>query len=287
MGVTDCHVHINPVWQMHPEARALVSERRETADMERYARDAPLFLAYLDECGVERAVLINYVAPEVIGYTEQTNEFVSQYAEADPDRLVAVGSVLPTHADPEREVGRLVERLHIRGIKIHPVHQLFAPNAYATGELPGLKLIYAACERYQVPVIVHTGTSVFPKARNRYGDPMLVEDVAIDFPRLTIVLAHGGRPLWMDEALFVVRRFPRVYLEVSSVPPTRLLEYFPTLEKLADKVLFGSDWPGPGVKDIGQNVAQFRKLPLPSEVIERILTKNPEQVFPRSRAGAP
>ena len=78
---------------------------------------------------------------------------------------------------------------------------------------------------------IHTGTSVFPGARSRLGDPMDVDDVAVDFPKLTILLAHGGRPLWMEAAFFLVRRHPNVYLELSGIPPSKLLEYFPRLRK--------------------------------------------------------
>lgn len=282
MGVTDCHVHINPVWEMRPEARAIFGRRGGPAqEAEAYDRDPARFLEYLDRAGVERAVLINYVAPEVVGYTEAANDFVAEYARADPQRLIAVGGVLPTHRDPGAEVERLVTRRGIRGIKLHPPHQGFAPNAYEDGRLPGLKAIYATCERLGVPVIVHTGTSVFPGARNRLAQPLLVEDVAIDFPRLTIVLAHGGRPLWMDEATFLVRRFSNVYLELSSIPPNKLLTYFPELERLAERTLFGSDWPGPGVRDLAENLAAFRALPLRAETQRAILEENPRRVFPR------
>ena len=282
MGITDCHVHINPIDQMRPEARAMLATREGPArEVEAFVADPRKFLDYLDRCGVERAVLVNYVSPAVVGYTERANDFVSAYVAADPTRLIAVGGVLPTHPDPGREVERLHRTLGIRGIKVHPPHQGFAPNAYATGEAPGLRAIYEACERLEIPVIIHTGTSVFPGARNRFAHPLLVEDVAIDFPRLTIVLAHGGRPLWMKEAMFVVRRFPRVYLELSSIPPTKLLEYFPDLPKLADRTIFGTDWPGPGVRDIGENVRAFQALPLAAEAKERILSRNPERVFPR------
>jgi uncharacterized protein len=279
MGVTDCHVHINPIWEMHPAARALVGHGGAGAELEAHARSPKRFLDYLDRCGVERAVLVNYVAPEIVGYTEKANDFVSEYCQADPRRLIAIGSVLPSHARPGAEVERLATQLGIRGIKLHPPHQRFAPNAYADGSLPGLRDIYEACERLGLPVIVHTGTSVFPGARNRFAEPLLVEDVAIDFPKLTIVLAHGGRPLWMEQAVFLARRFENVYLELSSVPPGKLLEYFPTLEKLAGKALFGSDWPGPGVKDIAENLAAFRALPLSLEGQKKILETNAARVF--------
>ncbi|MGI0131750.1 MAG: amidohydrolase family protein [Thermoplasmata archaeon] len=281
MGVTDCHVHINPVWEMLPRARALLGHAGPGVEIERYTKDPDAFLEYLDRAGVERAVLVNYVAPEIVGYTEKANEFSAEYARHAPDRLIATGSVLPSHPDPEREVGRLIEKLGLRAMKVHPPHQLFAPNAYVDASAPGLKEFYAACERYQVPVIIHTGTSIFPGARNRFAQPILVEDVAVDFPDLTIVLAHGGRPLWMNEAVFLARRFPHVYLEISSIPPAKLLDYFPELERMSEKVLFGSDWPGPGVKDIGANLAAFRALPMSALAKERILETNPTKVFRR------
>jgi uncharacterized protein len=279
MRVTDCHVHINPIWEMRPDAAELLGF--PTSAPMHFLKDARAFLAYLDDAGVERAALINYVAPEVIGYTEKANEFVSEYVRENPERLLAVGGLRPDHPDPEREIGRLAEQLHLRAIKLHPPHQLFRPNAYVDGELPGLRALYAACERYELPVIFHTGTSVFPRARNRFADPMMIDDVAVDFPKLTIVLAHGGRPVWMESAVFLARRFPNVWLEVSGIPPARLLEYFPSLPRLADKVLFGTDWPGPGVKDIGANLQVFRGLGLTTSAQERILEENPLRVFPR------
>jgi hypothetical protein len=281
MGVTDCHVHINPLWEMHPHARALLGKSGPGADVEEYLHHPRKFLEYLDSCGVDRAVLVNYVSPEVVGYTEKSNNFVAEYVHTDPQRLIAVGSVLPSHPDPGAEVRRLVDQLGIRGLKVHPPHQLFAPNGYVDGSAPGLRAIYGACEERHIPVIVHTGTSVFPKARNRFGQPLLVEDVAIDFPSLTIVLAHGGRPLWTAEAMFLARRFDNVFLELSSVPPSKLLEYFPGLAKIGPKVLFGTDWPGPGVKDIGENLRAFRALDLPPSLQRQILEENPERVFPR------
>ncbi len=278
MGVTDCHVHINPLWEMRPDAVAMLAHI--DPKNARYLDDPRVFLEYLDTSGVERAVLVNYVAPEVIGYTEKANDFVSRYASVDPARLIAVGGIRPDHPEPEREIRRLHRELRIRGLKLHPPHQLFRPDGYVTGEHPQLRRIYAACQEERLPVIFHTGTSVFPRARNRYSDPLFVEDVALDFPELTIVLAHGGRPLWMSTAVFLARRFPNVWLEISGVPPSRLLEYFPHLARDASKTVFGTDWPGPGVKDIGRNLEEFRALDLPADAKTRILETNPRVVFP-------
>ncbi len=278
MGITDCHVHINPIDEMRPEARALLT-RLDPVTVDRLS-DPRGFLELLDRSGIERAVLINYVSPLVIGYTERANDFVSEYVKADPDRLIAVGGIRPDHPDPETEVARLADRLGLRGIKIHPPHQLFAPNDYLSGRFPKLRRIYGALEERGLPLIVHTGTSIFPGARNRYGEPLLVEDVAIDFPRLTIVLAHAGRPLWVDQATFLARRFPNVWLELSGIPPLRLLDYLPRLGELASKSIFGTDWPGPGVSDMGKNIESFRSLGLSSEQQRMILEENPRKVFP-------
>jgi len=279
MGVTDCHVHINPIWEMRPDAVRILAQIDPPPA--RFVSDPQEFLRYLDRAGVERAVLINYVAPEVIGYTEATNRFVSDYVRADPERLIAVGGIRPDHPDPEREVEHLVRDLGIRALKLHPPHQLFRPNAYVDGELPGLRTLYEACSRRGLPIIFHTGTSVFPRARNRFADPMFVDDIAVDFPDLTIVLAHGGRPIWMESAMFLARRFPNVWLDISGTPPSRLLDYFPRLSRFSDKVLFGTDWPGPGVRDIGANLEAFRALPLSADEQRRILEENPLRVFPR------
>jgi predicted TIM-barrel fold metal-dependent hydrolase len=108
---------------------------------------------------------------------------------------------------------------------------------------------------------------------------MAVDDVAVDFPDLTIVLAHGGRPLWTEQAVFLVRRFPRVYMDISSIPPRRLQHYFPRLAELADKVLYGSDWPAPGVRGLGQTLREFEALGLAEDVMRRMVWENAERVF--------
>ncbi len=160
-------------------------------------------------------------------------------------------------------------RLGIRMIKIHPPHQLLYPNDYVHG-VKELEIIYRAAEANGIPVMFHTGTSVFPGARNKYGDPIYVDDVAVDFPKLKILLAHGGRPLWMDTAFFLIRRHPECLSRYQRDSSRKLLEYFPRLAEIAHKTLFGTDWPGPGVPDIKQNVEDFRALAMPEEMREQI-----------------
>ncbi|MDT8068157.1 MAG: amidohydrolase family protein [Terriglobia bacterium] len=277
--LTDCHIHISPIEMFRPEALATMKRKRANfAQIEEFSRSPKAFLAHLDACGVDRAVLINYVAPEIIGFTPEVNEWIARYVQADPKRLLSCGSIHPKHSPNVLADMEQIVRLGIRLIKIHPPHQLLYPNDYLHGTKE-LEIIYSAAEANGIPVMIHTGTSIFPGARNKYGDPIYVDDVAVDFPKLKILLAHGGRPLWMDTAFFLVRRHPNVYLDISGNPPKSLLKYFPRLEEIAHKSLFGTDWPGPGVPDIKGNLDDFRALPLSEEVKRRILVGTAKEIW--------
>jgi len=224
-------------------------------------------------------VLINYVAPEVMGLTSAVNQFVADYAKHDPKRLISCGSLHPRHTTNIMADVESLLRLGIRMIKIHPPHQLLFPNDYLNG-VKELEIIYRAAEANGIPVMFHTGTSVFPGARNKYGDPIYIDDVAVDFPKLKILLAHGGRPLWMDTAFFLLRRHPNVYLEISGIPPKSLLQYFPRLNEIAHRTMFGTDWPSPGVTEVKQNLEEFKALPMSEEMRDQILSKTAASIWP-------
>jgi hypothetical protein len=241
--------------------------------------DPTILLELMDRCGVWRVGMVNYPSPDLMGFTMATNEFAARYSQAAPDRLLPYGGVHPRfQGDIAGHVDDLVE-MGIRCVKVHPCHQLFPANAYTQG-LETLAALYRRCEERGLPVMVHTGTSTFPGARSKWGNPMELDDVAIDFPGLTIVMAHGGRPLWMDEAFFVLRRHTNVWLDVSGIPPLKLLAYFPRLAEIRDRVVWGTDWPSPGVRDLRQNLEQFLALDLHQDVKTAITRENPLRLFP-------
>jgi hypothetical protein len=254
-------------------------KRANFDEIAEYCRSPKAFLKYLDRCGVDRAALINYVAPEVIGLTPEVNQFVADYTKHDPKRLISCGSLHPRHTTNIMADVEHILRLGIRMIKVHPPHQLLFPNDYLNG-VKELEIIYRAAEANGIPVMFHTGTSIFPGARNKYGDPIYVDDVAVDFPKLKILLAHGGRPLWMRTAFFLIRRHPNVHLDISGIPPKTLLKYFPRLDEIAHKTLFGTDWPGPGVPDVKRNLEEFKALPMSEEMREQILSKTAASLWP-------
>jgi predicted TIM-barrel fold metal-dependent hydrolase len=275
MRVFDCHIHAQPWEQLKPGALALMKAgRRDLGEIQTALSDPGKLLALMDREGVERAALINYVSPDVMGFDASANDWVSAYVRGHEDRLSAVGSVHPRLCrDAAAETARLFDELGIRMLKIHPPHQLLAANAYLDAE-PGQRDIYAAAAERGRPIMFHTGTSIFPGARNRFADPMPIDDVAVDFPTLPIILAHAGRPLYMDTAVFLVRRHPNVHLDLSGIPPKKLLEYLPRLEELSDRCLWGTDYPSPGVTSMSKNIEDFLALPLSEAARKRILWDN-------------
>jgi hypothetical protein len=286
--VTDVHVHIQPWWELKPACLAFVKagHPEDAQRIEAMLHDPAKLLAYMDAQGVHRAGLINYVAPETLGFTEKVNEFVAGYVKGHEDRLLAFGGVHPragTPGEARRQVQQMKER-GIRAVKLHPPHQLCPANDHVRGN-ERLRAIYETCQELGMPVMVHTGTSMFPGARNRFGDPMDLDDVCQDFPDLQVVMAHGGRPLWTREAFFLLRRFDNLWVDFSSIPPRRLAEWFPGMFEIRDQVLYGSDWPGPGVKELGDNIRRYREeLGMARPFLDLVFQQNAERLFPPEAA---
>ncbi|MFZ1160242.1 MAG: hypothetical protein WAO10_20830, partial [Candidatus Sulfotelmatobacter sp.] len=144
--ITDCHIHIQPMEMFKPQALELIKKKRPNFEqIAEFCRSPRALLKYLDACGVDRAVLINYVAPEVIGLTNGVNQFVADYVKADPKRLLSCGSLHPRHTSNVLADVEQILRLGIRLIKIHPPHQLLFPNDYLNG-VKELEIIYRAAE---------------------------------------------------------------------------------------------------------------------------------------------
>ena len=241
--------------------------------------DPRALLDVMDRAGVWRVGLVNYPSHDHMGFTDETNAIAARNAAAAPERLRPYGGVHPRFAGDIRGHVDALIAMGIRCVKIHPPHQIIPANAHTQG-MQTLGVLYRRCEERGLPVMIHTGTSVFPGARCKYGHPMELDDVAVDFPDLTIIMAHGGRPLWMDEAFFILRRHRNVHLDVSGIPPLKLLEYFPRLVEIGDRVLWGTDWPSPGVHDLRRNLQQFLSLDLPAQIKDRITRDNAFRVFP-------
>jgi predicted TIM-barrel fold metal-dependent hydrolase len=230
-------------------------------------------LDYLDEQGVDYAVALAETNPLTTGTI--TNERVVEFCRGS-DRLIPFASINPyVTADLAAELRHSVSGLGCRGLKLYPTYQHFYVNEAR------LYPLYAEAQSLGVPVMIHTGSSVFRGSRLKYGDPLYVDDVVVDFPSLTMIMAHSGRGFWYDAAFFMAQLHENVYMEITGLPPQRLPQYFPNLERNADKIIFGSDWPS--VTDIKGNVAAIRSLEIGEESKAKILGGNAARLLGLSR----
>ncbi len=279
---TDVHVHVQPWDTMHPHTRRVIEGGRPDLELiQRLQADPAALVAWLDSVQIGRVAIINYVAPVIMGFTDAVNAWSATYRDGAQGRVIGFGCIHPPACtDVKDEMKRLLDDLRLDGIKIHPPHQALSPDAYRTGDCPDLAFVYEACAERGVPIMFHTGTSIFPGARSRLGSALVLDDVAVDFPTLKIILAHGGRPLWTDEAFFLLRRHQNCWLDISGIPPKSLLQSFPRLEEIGNRVLFGTDWPSPGVRSLRQNLEDVLALPLPQAVKDGIVRDNALRLFP-------
>ena len=244
--LVDAHVHIARLPTLSPDWRSWARQFGGSTPMhELFDPDGtpvPAALdAYFDAQGVDHVLLFTEHSPKVTG--TQPIEDVLPLAAANPARFRPVANLNPhLHYPVAAELARQVG-LGAIAVKIHPVHGGFEARDRM------LYPAYAWAEQHRLPVIVHCGTSTFAGSTNSYADPALLDEVFRDFPDLVVVLAHGGRGWWYDQAAFLALMRPNIWLEVSGLPPGRLGDYFGSaLRRLADKMIFGTDWPGvPGV----------------------------------------
>jgi len=178
------------------------------------------------------------------------------------------------HAEPAAEAARQLG-LGAVAVKLHPVHGAFRPGAGT------LYALYHLCAERGVPVIVHTGGSIFPGSEPEAGDPGLMRQVIADFPGVTFVLAHGGRGQWYADAAELALAEDNVWLDLAGLPPKRLPDYYAgfDLPALARKWIFGSDWPG--VPGVARNARTITALGLPGDVLAGVLSGNAARVYLR------
>jgi len=201
------------------------------------------------------------------------NDEVLAAAEANPDVLIPFGSVDPHKGKlGVREARELIER-GVRGFKFHPNIQAFWPNDRAWYPLHERIADAGLIAWFQSgPTGSGAGMPGGGGVRLKYSNPMLVDDVAADFPELNIILAHPSFP-WQEEALAVAVHKPNVYIDLSGWSP----KYFPEIlvqyinTRLKDKMLFGSDYP---LITPDRWLADFEKLEIRDEVRPLVLKEN-------------
>lgn len=272
MDVIDFHIHyikkelLNPTWlnyleSINPDFFSKIDE---------FSQHPELLVAHLKSEGVRYAVILPECAPATSGYvpTEEVIDYCRHH-----EMLIPFASINPNvHSDMVERLEEYVKVGGIKGLKLHPSYQFFYPNEAR------LYPLYQKAQELRIPVIFHIGTSIFKGTRLKYCDPIHLDDVAVDFPDLKIIMAHSGRGFWYEDCFSLSRLHKNLYMDITGLPPQNLLRYFPELEKNSEKVIFGSDWPTMPTT-IKANIEAIQQLPLSQKAIESILYKNAQKIL--------
>jgi predicted TIM-barrel fold metal-dependent hydrolase len=268
----DVHTH---AWKSALQVDDAPTESQEA--MGRYFRYQPQHQTVPEMADYYRRLKMAFVVFTVDSPAEKrkiTNEEIAQLAREHSDVAIAFASIDPHRgAEGVREAKRLISDFGVKGFKFHPSVQGFYPNDRMAYPL------YEAIAEAKLPALFHSGQTGVGAGRRggggirlKYSQPMLLDDVAVDFPDMPIVIAHPSFP-WQDEALSVATHKPQVYIDLSGWSP----KYFPALlvqyanTLLKDKVLFGSDYP---VLSPEKWLEEFEKLPIKPEVRPLIMKQN-------------
>jgi uncharacterized protein len=220
------------------------------------------------------AVVFTVDAGTETGHPALSSEEIADRAAAHRDVLIPFGSVDPRAGEAAvQRARRLITEHGVRGFKFHPSLQGFSP------EDPSYYPLYEVIEEAGLPAVFHTGQTGIgaglPGGRGirlRLSNPMLLDDVAADFPGMKVILAHPSVP-WQDEAISIATHKSNVYIDLSGWSP----KYFPpqlvraASSYLQDKMLFGTDYP---LLTPERWLSDFELLEIKPEVRPKILKHN-------------
>ena len=225
----------------------------------------------MDAAGVDKSVVVAVDAETTLGF-KIPNVLVAKMVEKYPDRLIGFASVDPHKGEKAVvELEDAVRNMGLKGLKIIP-HLI---DVYPNGKL--MYPLYEKARELGIPVLLHTGTHFHLGRKIKYCQPIHVDEVAVDFPELKIIIAHFGYP-WYQEALAVVQRNFNVYFNIAGWSP----RYIPDMvvqhmdSILSHKVLFGSDHPLLPRKRI---LDELGGLNLKEETMKKLLSENAKRLL--------
>lgn len=206
------------------------------------------------------------------------NEIVAEHVRRAPRRLLFFASVDPAGPGCMEDLDRCRQELGCRGVKLGPIYQGVHPLDQRYRE------IYAYCQRHGLPILVHMATTFSSGVPLEYARPALMDQVAVEFPDLKIVLAHLGHP-WEAEAIAAIRKQPNLFADVSALY-YRPWQFYHAMRLAVEyhaesKLLFGSDYPATtteeslaGLRNVNAVVGQGGLPGIPQEVVDEIIHRD-------------
>lgn len=271
----DFHTHPLLVRELYEKERKLAQIAKEVFHIGNNPQPLTTFLLELDVSGLDKAVLLPIDASTTRGVKICSNELIAQLCKMS-DRFIGFASVDPHTKNATQQLEKAIKVLGLKGLKLSPPTQEFFSNdkkmAYP---------IYETAQALKIPLVIHAGMSWEPKAKLKYCAPLLLEDVACDFPQLNIVIAHFGWP-WVMDTVALALKYPNIYIDTSCLyfgNPKEFIHFVFTqqiplsvIEKsLCDKIVFGSNYPRVEIKNM---VNAIKSLKLSEDCLKLIFQEN-------------
>jgi uncharacterized protein len=234
--IVDCHTHIfeypgHISEEFSAEANAL--SRGKAIDMH-----VPPARHWKGMANVDKAIVFGMRAFHCgIG---SPNEYIADYVKTHPEKLIGFAAVDPLQDNVHEVLEHAIDDLKLRGVKLAPIYQNIHPLD------DRMWPVYEFCEKRNLPILIHQGTTFPRKAPLKYSLPILLEDVAMKHPDLKMIIAHMGHP-WIDETIVLIRKQPNFYADISALH-YRPWQFYNALTIAKEygvmrKLLFGSDFP--------------------------------------------
>jgi predicted TIM-barrel fold metal-dependent hydrolase len=275
MRIINSHTHLIDIKEVFAEENKHYLEYLKDiptfADVDEVTRmlSAENLLTQMDEAGIEKSVLFAVDAPLLTA----SNEFVTNICNNHPGRFIGFASVNPSRKDALQKIKNAIEQFGMKGLKFHPPLQDFYPNDKK------LWPIYNLASDLEIPIVFHVGSTPFGNlVKLKQADPLLIDDVANDFPYLKIILTHLGT-LWHNESFMITEKHPNVYIDTAAYPYEieELLTEKLIMRVGSEKFLFGTDFPMPyegGMHRMIDFVKCIRQLNISDELKEMIFHRN-------------
>ena len=269
--IVDVHTHL-------PKVRETVADSK--ADMVRNVRPDRAFKGNIswEEYREAMELVDRTIVFGIARGGENPNDETAAFASAHPDKVIGFMSVNPNDDHCIEEMERGAHDLGLKGIKLGPMYQDFHPlnkKAFA---------VYEKAQKLNLPIIFHQATSYPRTAPLKYAPPVLLEEVALAFPDLKMVIAHMGHP-WYADTIVLIRKQPNVYGDISALF-YRPWQYYNTLVLGMEygqlpKLLFGTDYPVTtpeetldGLRRINRIVEGTNLPRIPQDAIEEIIHRD-------------
>lgn len=279
--IVDVHTHTPTHRDVIPEEEVVWNDKWRP---DRVVKATTTWADYMEALApVDKAIVFNIArrkegAEDPWAGISAVNDSTAEFVASAPEKLIGFLSVHPEDPGCMDEFDRCVGDLKLRGVKLGPNYQQFDPLSEEA------KAVYARAEKLGLPILFHQGTSPVRTAPLRYAHPLVMDEIASEFPELRVVMAHMGHP-WQADTIVVIRKHPHVYADISGLfyrpwsfyNALRLATEWNVLHKL----LFASDFP---VTTPQENIDALRSVneivkvsglpPVPEDALEAIIYRN-------------